>query len=201
MATEAWQEVAERFRSAAERRDPTAKLARDQSLRLLGTVDGKRVLELGSGCGELCLLLARRGAQVVGMDGSLAELREAARISLESGVEPRPSFVVGRPADAGSWPLERFDRVIAIRAFATEGLTREIWRGMAERLAPGGVAVLALEHPYARGRRADAPLEKLLEGVSAAALRLRELREPGSREPDTSLLLLALERARARRRA
>src|ERR1700682_298790 len=44
---------------------------------LLGDVGGRRVLDFGCGSGENCLLLARRGAKVVGVDISESLIRVA----------------------------------------------------------------------------------------------------------------------------
>jgi SAM-dependent methyltransferase len=200
MASEAWRDVAEHLRSAAERRDPEAKLARDEVLRLLGPLGGRDVLELGCARGELSLLLARRGARVVGIDASPAELQAAATAALECGVDPRPSFRVADPLDPESWPADRFDRVIALRAFELERLEREAWKAIGSRLRGGGLAVLGFAHPYRHERRVGAPLERLMEGARTAGLRLRDLREPALRAQEAGfLLLVALERGRGRR--
>lgn len=42
----------------------------EEKLELLGEVAGTRILDVGSGTGENCLVLARRGAQVVGVEPS-----------------------------------------------------------------------------------------------------------------------------------
>lgn len=65
-----------------------------------GEVAGKRVLDAGCGSGRYCIELARRGADVTGIDlaGSMVEMsRQAAR---EAGVEGRCRFEV---ADFFAW--------------------------------------------------------------------------------------------------
>ncbi|MBI1832846.1 MAG: class I SAM-dependent methyltransferase [Planctomycetes bacterium] len=56
------------------------------ALELLGDVRGKRVLDLGCGHGMASVVLARRGAEVVGCDLSLGYVKEAGRRVDANGV-------------------------------------------------------------------------------------------------------------------
>jgi ubiquinone/menaquinone biosynthesis C-methylase UbiE len=51
----------------------------EHRVKLLGSVRGKRILELGCGAARWSMGLARRGAQVVGLDVSRERLRQAQR--------------------------------------------------------------------------------------------------------------------------
>lgn len=70
---------------------PIGELVREREeaalLRFIGRIDGRRVLDVGTGTGRAALALARGGARVVGVDASaqmLAKAREqAARESLD----------------------------------------------------------------------------------------------------------------------
>ena len=53
----------------------------ERQLRLLGPVRGRRVLEVGCGGGRWAVALAARGARVLGVDFSRAQLRHARRVA------------------------------------------------------------------------------------------------------------------------
>jgi ubiquinone/menaquinone biosynthesis C-methylase UbiE len=104
-------EYDERHRSALSgRRAATWGLWRipETTLRLLGSVRGKEILELGCGAGRWSAALADRGARPVGLDASRSQLGQAKRL-VRSG-SPRLPFVL---ADAELLPFvdESFDLV------------------------------------------------------------------------------------------
>jgi len=85
-------------------------------LDALGPVEDKRILEIACGTGRFTVLLAERGADVVGLDISgpmLSQGREKARAA---GVEDSLDFLRG---DAGRLPFpdDHFDAVLAMRFF------------------------------------------------------------------------------------
>lgn len=85
-------------------------------LDALGPVEGDRVLEIACGTGRFTVMLAERGADVVGLDISgpmLAQGREKARAA---GVQNSLDFLRG---DAGRLPFpdDHFDAVLAMRFF------------------------------------------------------------------------------------
>ena len=66
---------------------------------LLGDVRGRTVLDFGCGSGENSLLLARRGARVIGVDISASLIERAERRLQLNGVEGAAKFVVGSAHD------------------------------------------------------------------------------------------------------
>ncbi|MFH1567344.1 MAG: methyltransferase domain-containing protein [Gemmatimonadota bacterium] len=70
------------------------------TMRLCGEVTGKRVLDVGCGSGRYALELARRGAQVVGLDFAPAMVEMARARAASLGVAERCRFEV---ADFLSW--------------------------------------------------------------------------------------------------
>jgi len=94
----------------APRRDPTkrpgVKLARllENELRSVG-LDGRTVLELGCGRGELSEELLGAGAsRVTGIDLSPDNIEAARRIAMEDGLGDRARFFVGNAATADLSP-------------------------------------------------------------------------------------------------
>ena len=104
-------------------------------------LDGARALDLGTGPGIVALELAARGAEVVGVDVSPAQLAAAVRRAAERRLDARARFVVGRAERTGlrsSW----FDLVVAGQAwhwFDADAALAEARR----LLRPGGVLAVA----------------------------------------------------------
>ncbi|MFY9580453.1 MAG: class I SAM-dependent methyltransferase [Gaiellaceae bacterium] len=59
----------------------------ESDLNVLGDVDGLDVVELGCGTAYFCAWLSRRGARVVGVDPTPAQLETARRLQRETGIE------------------------------------------------------------------------------------------------------------------
>jgi SAM-dependent methyltransferase len=80
----------------------------EDELGVLGEVAGKDVLELGCGAAHWSILLARRGARVVGLDNSARQLEHARRRLAAEGLE---FPLVHASAEEMPLPDESFDVV------------------------------------------------------------------------------------------
>ncbi|MEZ3114345.1 class I SAM-dependent methyltransferase [Halobaculum sp. MBLA0147] len=85
-------------------------------LDAVGPVDGERVLEIACGTGRFTVMLAERGADVVGLDISDAMLTQGREKARRAGVADSIEFMRG---DAGRLPFpdDHFDAVMAMRFF------------------------------------------------------------------------------------
>ncbi len=85
-------------------------------LSALGPVEGKDVLEIACGTGRFTVMLADRGANIVGLDISAPMLQQGRRKAQSAGVADTVEFMRG---DAGRLPFEddEFDVVFAMRFF------------------------------------------------------------------------------------
>jgi 2-polyprenyl-3-methyl-5-hydroxy-6-metoxy-1,4-benzoquinol methylase len=118
-------------------------------IELLGDVRGKRILHVQCNCGQDSLSLARRGAQVLGVDLSDDAIDFAKALSRDAGIQV--GFEQGeilawfaRAAADG----RRFD--VAFASYGVIGWIGDLeaWmRGVASILEPGGRLVLLEFHP------------------------------------------------------
>jgi len=124
-------------------------------LDLLPDLNGRHVLDLACGHGRLSRELARRGAQVVGIDIS-AVLLEQARVRESS----EPLGITYLRADVTSPRLlddERFDLVTCHFGLSDIDDLLGAVGNVARLLVPGGLLVFSIVHPCFPGWGDDAP--------------------------------------------
>lgn len=117
----------------------------EDTAELLGSVEGARVLEVGTGSAPCARWLARRGAAVVGIDLSAAMLSHAAATGVRTG-----TAVPLIQADATHLPFADACFDLACSAFGAVPFVADSDRLMAEVarvLRPGGRWVFAVTHP------------------------------------------------------
>lgn len=85
-------------------------------LSALGPLEDKRVLEVACGTGRFTVMLAERGADIVGMDISAAMLEEGRQKAQAAGVSDTLEFMRGDAARL-PFPDDHFDSVVAMRFF------------------------------------------------------------------------------------
>jgi SAM-dependent methyltransferase len=126
--------------------DSNRKYQSDEVLfRLLGDVEGKHVLDAGSGQGYMCRLLARRGATVVGVENSQGFYELAMRYQSE---EPLPiTYYHGSISGMPYLDDACFDAIVSnyvlMDVLDYEGAVSEF----ARTLKPRGIAVVVISHP------------------------------------------------------
>ena len=117
-------------------------------LALLPDVNGRRVLDLGCGAGQLARHLATRGAvEVIGVDIS-ERMLELARTQW---AHPRVSYQRAAIEEVTFAPA-RFDLVLSVLALHYVDDYRRLVARIAEWLTPGGVVVYSTEHPIFTAR-------------------------------------------------
>jgi SAM-dependent methyltransferase len=118
---------------------------READARLLGDVEGRRILEVGCGAAMCSRWLAVHGARPVAFDVSAGMLRVARRLATSTGIE-----VPLVQADAQYLPFASASFDIAFTAFGAVPFVADsarLMREVARVLRPGGRWVFAVTHP------------------------------------------------------
>ncbi|QNS08311.1 class I SAM-dependent methyltransferase [Streptomyces xanthii] len=121
----------------------------DRLLDLAQVGPGTRLLEIGTGWGELCLRAAARGAEVTSLTLSREQQVLARRRITEAGLQDRARVELCDYREARG----QYDAVVSVEMI--EAVGAEFWptyfRTLDERLVPGGRAVIqAITMPHAR---------------------------------------------------
>ena len=120
-------------------------IPREDSLKLLGHVEGKRILDLGCGAGTNAIALARAGAKVIAVDASadqIAEARAAAeRAEIKVEVHHAPL------AELAFIRADTIDAVVSAYGLTTVADVDRVFRQVDRVLKPECHFVLSLPHP------------------------------------------------------
>jgi ubiquinone/menaquinone biosynthesis C-methylase UbiE len=115
--------------------------------RFLGDVEGRSILDVGTGTGRAALLLARSGAQVTGVDASDQMLSMARERALAQGADVQ--FVVG-DAHALEFPDRSFDMAVSLRVL----MHTPKWYDCLEELCRVAKHLVVIDYPSAHSTAA-----------------------------------------------
>ncbi|MFN0091987.1 MAG: class I SAM-dependent methyltransferase [Acidimicrobiales bacterium] len=117
----------------------------EAALRLLGALDGRRVLVLGCGGGGAAVTLARAGARVIAVDAGAEAVAEAQRVCASAGVK-----VELAQRDLAELAFVRADSIdVALCIYAIAGVRdlARLFRQVHRVLRQGSGFVFSLPHP------------------------------------------------------
>jgi SAM-dependent methyltransferase len=118
----------------------------ENGLNLLGDISGKKVLDLGCGCGQNSIALTRLGASVTGVDFSGGQLEQARALAAEKSF--KIDFMQCDMARLDALSDYTFDLVISACAIAFVGDIDSTFGEIYRVLKPDGVFVLSDMHPF-----------------------------------------------------
>ncbi len=135
-----------------------ADLPTEADLRLLGEVEGRRILDLGCGAGHNAVVFATQGAKVIGVDPSTDRLAEA-RYRAEAA-DVRVELHQAALADLAFLRSDSVDAAVSVMALADVDDLARVFRQVHRVLKPEAAFVCSFPHPaFAMlDPSADAPL-------------------------------------------
>jgi ubiquinone/menaquinone biosynthesis C-methylase UbiE len=143
--------MAERF-DALRFSGPIGRLIADTQEReiaaFLAPLEGRRLLDVGTGTGRAAIALARRGAAVTGVDASAEMLAVAARRAADAGLDPGAAggagvtFVRG-DAHRLDFPDRSFDAVVCLRVL----MHTPDWRASLRELCRVSAGRVVFDYP------------------------------------------------------
>ncbi len=120
-------------------------IADESAFRLLGTLEGKRVLELGAGGGASTVAIARQGAHVITVDPSLERLDQV-RFACETA-EVKAELHQSDLAELAFIRADQIDVALAVYSLAGVDDLDRVFRQVHRVLRPSCHLVIALPHP------------------------------------------------------
>jgi 2-polyprenyl-3-methyl-5-hydroxy-6-metoxy-1,4-benzoquinol methylase len=122
-----------------------ADIPREDTLRLLGNVEGKRIMDLGCGAGHNAIALARHGAKVLGVDESSDQISEARAAAEQEGVKLELHHAP--LAELAFVRADTIDAVVSAFGLAAVADLDRVFRQVDRVLRPEHHFVLSLPHP------------------------------------------------------
>jgi len=118
---------------------------REDTLKLLGQVEGKRILDLGCGAGHNAIALARQGAKVIAVDESSDQIAEARTAAERDGVKLELHH--SPLAELAFIRADTIDGVVSAFGLASVDDLDRVFRQVDRVLRPEHHFVLSLPHP------------------------------------------------------
>lgn len=120
-------------------------IADEASLRLIGSVEGKRVLDLGSDAGHAAIALAAKGAHVISVDPSPEHLEDV-RIACDAR-EAKVELHQSDLAELAFVRADTIDVVVSIYALSSVDDLDRVFRQVHRVLRTGSAFIFSLPHP------------------------------------------------------
>lgn len=138
-----WDNVSEEWIDSLKINQVRTNILMPETLKILGDIDGKSILDLGCGEGGYSRLLTSKGAKVVGVDYSENLIKEAINLNQSNKIE----YYVRDACNLEGIENSIFDFVLsAMCLMAVENLESAIKEAY-RVLKPGGEFLISILHP------------------------------------------------------
>lgn len=119
----------------------------DDTLHLIGDLEGKLVLDIGCGGGQTSIAMARKGAKVVAVDQSTSQIEHAKKLAKHEGVEVDFRVLPAEQISSLTQEDHQFDLVFSSFALSYVEDIELIFQQAWELLKPQGRVIAAVGHP------------------------------------------------------
>ena len=123
-------------------------IATETELRLLGNLDGKRVLELGCGGAPISVAMAKQGAKVIAVDSSPEQIAHARKLIEREDV--KVELREGDLADLAFVRADTIDMAVSVYSLGAVPDLDRVFRQVQRVLRPEAPLVISLPHPAFR---------------------------------------------------
>ena len=120
----------------------------EADLKLLGNLDGKRVLELGCGGGPIAVAMAKQGAKVIAVDESVEQIAHARNLAERE--EVKLELRQGDLADLAFVRADTMDVAISVYSLGAVADPDRVFRQVHRVLRPEAPLVVSVPHPAYR---------------------------------------------------
>jgi len=127
----------------------------EAQLRLLGRLEGKRVLDLGCGGGPISVAMVKQGAKVISVDSSVEQLGHARRLGERE--EVTLELHQGDLAELAFVRADTIDLVVSVYALGMVNDLDRVFRQVHRVLRPDAHFVISLAHPAGRACDSGGP--------------------------------------------
>jgi 2-polyprenyl-3-methyl-5-hydroxy-6-metoxy-1,4-benzoquinol methylase len=118
----------------------------EKKLKLLGNINGKKILELGCGGGQASISLAKRGGLCTGIDISSNQIKAANKNAEKEKVNV--NFLQIPFSTIHKLKPEKFDIVLSIMSLQYCINLKKLIKDVKDLMVDNGIFVFSIEHPF-----------------------------------------------------
>ncbi len=118
----------------------------ENKLKLLGSIKGKKILEIGCGGGQCSIAFAKKGAKCTGIDISKEQIKYAEKLAEKEKVNIK--FICGSFQNLNKIKSNSYDIVFSAFALQYSPDLKKVFKEVKRVLKKKSIFVFSLDHPF-----------------------------------------------------